>query len=781
MSNQHLHGHDLPALWGGIECTINRIGDRFHCQLERNGHVARLDDLERIAELGVQAVRYPVLWEQVAPEGPEKADWHWPDRRLPRLRALGITPIVGLVHHGSGPRDTSLVSDDFAPRLAAYAGAVARRYPWIDHYTPVNEPLTTARFSALYGIWYPHAREPAQFWRALVNQCRATVLAMRAIREVNPQAKLVATDDLGRFHSTPALAAQAAFNNDFRWLGWDLLFGRVDRLHPLSHWLVTACGASEETLAWFRDNACPPDILGANHYVTSERFLDERIDRYPPCYHGGNGRQRYADIETARCLAAPLPGIAPLLHEAWERYRTPIAITEVHIDSTRDDQMRWLAEVWNAATQVRAEGVDLRAVTVWALFGSFDWNSVLTRFPGYYESGAFDIRGGRPRPTALATMMRTLSRGRPLEHPVLAQPGWWRRDGRHFCEPVPGSEIAPVAGVRVEAGPRDGNAGVARAALSAARHTVDGAGTVTARPILVTGATGTLGQALSRICTARGLQHVLLDRAALDIGDAGAIERAFDRHRPWAVINAAGYVRVDAAEHDAERCLRDNAQGPALLAASCARHRLPLLTFSSDLVFDGRKRDPYLEDDPVAPLGVYGRSKARGEALVLDRHPESLVVRTSAFFGPWDRHNFVSAALHALAAGRPFAAATDQVVSPTYVPDLVQACLDLLVDGEAGIWHISSGEAMSWEALARRAAAAARIDVVGLRGCTGRELGQLAVRPAFSALGSTRAAGLMPSLSDALVRCIACPDTMLPRQRTADTACEGAGALPGRA
>ena len=109
-------------------------------------------------------------------------NWRWADERLGRLRDLGIRPIVTLVHHGSGPRGTNLLDAGFAPGLAAFAGAVAARYPWLEDFTPVNEPLTTARFSALYGTWYPHARDPLAFVRALLNECAATAQAMGAIR-----------------------------------------------------------------------------------------------------------------------------------------------------------------------------------------------------------------------------------------------------------------------------------------------------------------------------------------------------------------------------------------------------------------------------------------------------------------------------------------------------------------------------------------------------------------------------------------------------------------------
>ena len=146
-------------LWAGVECTVNRVGDRYYDQLEQSGHATRFTDLELFAELGVRALRYPVLWERTAPLGIERADWRWANERLSRLRELGVRAIVGLLHHGSGPRSTSLTDAAFPEKLAVYARAVAERYPWVEAYTPVNEPLTTARFSCLYGQWYPHASD----------------------------------------------------------------------------------------------------------------------------------------------------------------------------------------------------------------------------------------------------------------------------------------------------------------------------------------------------------------------------------------------------------------------------------------------------------------------------------------------------------------------------------------------------------------------------------------------------------------------------------------------
>ncbi|TFW29548.1 family 1 glycosylhydrolase [Massilia horti] len=714
-------------LWGGLECTVNRVRDTYFSQLDRNGHATRLDDIARFASLGIRAIRYPILWERTAPDGLASADWSWADARLTALRDAGVTPIAGLVHHGSGPRHTSLIDPDFATQLAAYAAAVAARYPWLEYYTPVNEPCTTARFSGLYGVWYPHGHDDRTFVQTLLNQCRAVVLSMRAIRQTNPNAKLVQTDDLGKTYSTPELAHVADFYNERRWLAWDLLCGKVDPEHTLWDYL-TGTGIDAAEFLWFRDNPCPPDIIGANYYVTSERWLDHRPQRYPANRRGTAGDRPCADIEASRALATPTPGIGPLLQEAWDRYRLPLAVTEAHIDATREDQLRWLREIWEAARRARDNGADVRAVTVWSLLGSFDWNCLVTQCHGYYEPGPFDVRSPAPRPTALAKMMRELSAGSALSHPALHGQGWWRRPGRFLCPPV----ATPAALTSIPADPH---------------HLVR----APAAPILVIGATGTLGRAFARICKERNLACRLLSRQDMDIADANAVERALEQYQPWAVINASGYVRVDDAEREPDLCFRENTLGPAILAAACARHGVHLTTFSSDLVFDGKRDAPYVESDRVSPLNVYGRSKAEAEASVLDRHPNALVVRSSAFFGPWDSHNFVTQALCALERGTPFVAASDMTVSPTYVPDLVNACLDLAVDGESGVWHLSNGHPVTWAELALRAAERAGIDASRLQAQPSSACQYRAPRPGYSAMGSERAL-LLPGLDSALDR-----------------------------
>ncbi len=702
-------------LWAGPECTVNRVGDEYRDQLIANGFHDRLDDLDRLAQLGATRVRFPLLWERTAPDGPDSFDWAWSDQRIERLRQLGVAPIAGLLHHGSGPRYTGLLDPNFPGLLADYARAVAQRYPGIDAYTPVNEPLTTARFSALYGVWYPHRHDDKSFVRALLNQIRGTVLAMRAVREINPRAQLVQTDDLGHVESSPRLRSQAEFENLRRWLSFDLLTGRIDVQHPMRAYLRNH-GASEQELQALVDEPCPPDILGINCYVTSERFLDERVWLYPPHLHGGNGRTKYVDIELARVHGRHIGGFGARLREASERYGLPVAITEVHLGCSRDEQMRWLHQAWKAAQEVRAEGHDVRAVTAWAAFGTYDWDSLLTRNTGNYEPGLWDVSHGAPRPTALARLARQLAHGEEPQDPVLSGPGWWQRELRlHY--PTHGDlQSLSVAG----------------------------------RPLLITGATGTLGAAFARYCDLRGLPYRLLSRAEMDIAEPDSVSAALERWQPWAVINTAGFVRVDDAERD-PRQWRENVTGPVVLAQECTRRGVHLVNFSSDLVFDGAKSSPYVETDTPAPLNAYGRAKLEAERLIAKHAPTALLIRSAAFFGPWDRRNFVALTLDSLHRGQRWGAAHDQCVSPTYVPDLVQASLDLLVDGEHGVWHLSNRGEVSWARFAQMAAEAASLDTQLIHGLPSSALGQLARRPRYSALGSERAL-LMPTLDDALGR-----------------------------
>lgn len=712
-------------LWGGHEQTVNRVGGAFHDQTIRSGHQHRIEDLERFAALGLKALRYPILWERVAPERPDQHDWSWTDARLPRIRELGMRPIGGLLHHGSGPRYTSLVDQDFAGKFAAYARAAAERYPWIEAWTPINEPLTTARFSALYGHWYPHVADEHLFWAALLNQIEGTIAAMREIRAVNPAAQLIQTEDLGRTYATRAVAHQADFDNTRRWMTWDLLAGRVTPQHRM--WARLDGFGLGERLRAIADAPCPPDILGVNHYLTSDRFLDHRVEDYPPERRGGNEFTAFADVEAVR-VALPAPGgLEGALEEAWARYGRPLAVTESHNGCTREEQVRWVREAWDSAQRLRGHGVDVRAVTAWALLGAYDWNSLLTRHVGHYEVGAFDVRTGEPKPTAVAAELARLGAGAAAPpHPGTEGPGWWRRDVRLEFRPVFRTVDSPE--------PR-----------SEWRHV--GA---PRQPLLIVGATGTLGKAFARACEWRGVDYRLTSRAELSLDDDDSINRALDEIRPWAVVNTAGWVRVDDAETQRDACMAANAAGALRLARACDARGLPNVGFSSDLVFDGRTGRPYVETDATGPVNVYGASKVAAEEGLL-RLETALVVRTAAFFSPYDPYNFAAHVLRTLTSADELVAAQDLVISPTYVPDLVDATLDLLIDGERGLRHLANDGVVSWAEFAREIARAAGRDPDLVRGAPAASFGWPARRPEYAALG-TRHAPVMPSLESALAR-----------------------------
>ncbi|SMC87741.1 family 1 glycosylhydrolase [Pedobacter africanus] len=689
-------------VWGGIECSINRIDKSYFDQLEYNDLYSRPEMLDEVIKLGIKTIRFPVLWEKNWPNPGEAPDWAV-EKHLNLLKHRKINVIAGLVHHGSGPGNAGIHSDDFAEQLAIYAKMVAQKFPWINSYTPVNEPLTTARFCGLYGLWYPHQKNSKDFLNLLINQCKGTILAMRAIREVNPKAQLVFTEDLTKIHGTCELKHQITFENHRRWLSIDLLCGKVGHRHPLWKYIIEQ-GIQKDQLSFFIENPLPPDLLGFNYYVTSERYLDHKLEIHPPSSHGGNGRIAYADVEAVRHPEAKLEGIANLMKEAWQRYRLPMAITEAHLCCGREDQLRWLKSIWEDCAQLNAEGIQITAITFWALFGAYGWDKLLTEEKGNYESGVFDLSSGSPRPTAITKFITALARQKIYQSPLINSPGWWQNQ-----EP-------PAQ---------------------------------TSSPVLIIGGSGTLGTAFVKICSDRNIHFLAPKSNELNVALIEQIENFILLHKPWAIINAAGYVNVDIAEGNFEPCFLTNTLGPINLAKTCREHQILFLNFSSDLVFDGIRQAAYRENDPVSPLNNYGFSKAEAEKRVLSILPSSLIIRTSSFFGPWDGHNFVTAVLEKLKNGESLTAMDDVVITATYIPHLVHAALDLLIDHEQGIWHLTNNGSISWYELALAVAKRGGLDGSNIQPISQYKLNLPALRPANSALETSRGKPL-PSLEKGL-------------------------------
>ena len=319
-----------------------------------------------------------------------------------------------------------------------YAAKVAERYPWIDIWTPVNEPLTTARFSCLYGHWYPHTHRhrrdvpragPPVRWRSARGDAARSARSIPRREAAAPPriiGKTFATRSpcsIRRDHENRPALAHASTCSPAAWCP-DTRF-------------IAGCrnkAASEEVLAELATGAATPgpDRLRP---LSDERALPRSPCRtFPRRSARLNGHQTYVDVEAVR-VAKLSKQLGPRfrLKETWDRYNIPIVITEVHHGCTRDEQVRWLHQVWTEAEAARREGVDLRAVTLWAVFGMMDWRSLLTRREGAYDVGCFDTRSEVPRPTLLAKTASQLGRGETFDHPLLDLPGWWRRPGRSPC------------------------------------------------------------------------------------------------------------------------------------------------------------------------------------------------------------------------------------------------------------------------------------------------------------------------------------------------------------
>jgi dTDP-4-dehydrorhamnose reductase len=252
--------------------------------------------------------------------------------------------------------------------------------------------------------------------------------------------------------------------------------------------------------------------------------------------------------------------------------------------------------------------------------------------------------------------------------------------------------------------------------------------------ILVTGAGGLLGRALVPEARERGHEVTALDRAGLDVTDGAAVRLALSGVRPDVVLHCAAYTAVDRAEGEPEAARGVNRDGARNVAAASAEVGAVPVYVSTDYVFDGRKRWPYLPDDATSPQSVYGRTKLEGEKATSEAAADHLIVRTSWLYG--DDNGFVPAILRRARSGAPLRIVEDQEGRPTWAPEAAGALLDLVDHGARGTWHVAGGGACTWLDLAGEALRLAGIQVP-VEAVTSAEFGAPAVRPAYSVLDLT--------------------------------------------
>ncbi|HZU40869.1 MAG TPA: dTDP-4-dehydrorhamnose reductase [Solirubrobacteraceae bacterium] len=273
--------------------------------------------------------------------------------------------------------------------------------------------------------------------------------------------------------------------------------------------------------------------------------------------------------------------------------------------------------------------------------------------------------------------------------------------------------------------------------------------------LLITGAAGMLGQDVRSAAQDAGHEPIALARAELDITDEAVVRAAIDAARPDAVINCAAWTNVDAAETEERAATAVNGDGAGHVARAAAACGAWTVHVSSDYVFDGRARAPYLESSPTGPASAYGRSKLAGEHAVAAAAPHAhTIVRTSWLFGAGGP--CFPATIRRLAGERDqIKVVDDQVGCPTFTGHLARALIELAETRPPGIVHVAGGGACSWYEFAREIVAASAL-ACEVTPCTTEEFPRPAPRPAYSVLGTERGhevprlAGWREGLSDYL-------------------------------
>ncbi|HZF77090.1 MAG TPA: family 1 glycosylhydrolase [Acetobacteraceae bacterium] len=360
----------------GIENSIPRIkGGRVRVdEMARCGHYERWEeDFALVQELGLSFLRYgPPLHTTLL--GPGRHDWSFADAAFGALQRMDIVPIVDLCHFGVPDWIGDFQNPDFPELFADYAYAFARRFPWVQLYTPVNEMYICALFSARYGWWNEEGTTDRTFVTALKHIVRANVLAMRQILRVRRDAIFIQSESTEYFHAeTPAAIAPAEMRNQERFLSLDLNYGR--RVDSGMYEYLLDNGMTREEYRFFLDASelkrhC---IMGNDYYWTNEHLVQE------------DGLTR---------ASGEVFGYAVLTHQYHDRYRLPVMHTETNLRQgpNGDEGEFWLWKQWANVLRVRNDGVPVVGFTWYSLTDQVDWDSALREDRGNVDPvGLYDL------------------------------------------------------------------------------------------------------------------------------------------------------------------------------------------------------------------------------------------------------------------------------------------------------------------------------------------------------------------------------------------------------
>lgn len=319
----------------------------------------RLEDLRIAAALGAHALRYGVSWPLAHPE-PEVFRWDELDEAVAEAEILGIELIADLVHYGTPIWLADSFADPGYPdAIARFAGAFAARYAGrVRHLTPLNEPITTASFCGLRGVWPPRLTGWAGWVRVAVPMVEGMARAIRAVRDAAPETRIVHVEASTHIDTeVPAFEHEAELLRGVGWLPTDLLMGRVNEAHPLRGWLL-AHGAEVEALDRLVVSPAIPDVMGVNYYpdLTPRTLVDIEGDAVQLAYDAGAA------------------GLRRVLTAFAERYGLPLAVTETSIEGGDEVRRSWLRASADAVRELVTEGLDVRGYTWWPLFDFVDWS-----------------------------------------------------------------------------------------------------------------------------------------------------------------------------------------------------------------------------------------------------------------------------------------------------------------------------------------------------------------------------------------------------------------------
>ena len=355
-------------------------------EMEECGHYKRWrEDFDLVKDLGIETLRYGPSYYR-AHRSPEQYDWDFADETFNRLKELQIIPIADLCHFGVPDWAGGFNNAEWPELFARYAGAFARRFPWVRLYTPVNEIFVAAEFSGLLGWWNERGTDDRGFVTALHNLCRANVLAMHEILKVTPNARFVQSESSEYFHSDePKAIAQAAFMNQRRFLSLDLTYGHPIDVEMFEYLLAN--GMTSEDYHWFRKNHVKDRcIMGNDYYITNEHRV---------CADG--------TIQPS----GEIFGYYVITHQYYDRYRLPVMHTETNTkDANRAPA--WLKKEWANMHRLQQEGVPILGFTWYSLTDQIDWDTALReKNDRVNDCGLYDLdRKIRPVGEAYRTLIK---------------------------------------------------------------------------------------------------------------------------------------------------------------------------------------------------------------------------------------------------------------------------------------------------------------------------------------------------------------------------------------